>query len=98
MTTLDLIRRGRLGFLPVAERIDEDLEAARRVGVMPGRMQPVEVRMRQNLNGYAARAARRSAIWFMPHSPRRRDASAQRGDCGSRGERGAEASNIAIRR
>ena len=46
----------------------------------------------------SARAARRSAIWFMPQSPRRRDASAHCGDWVSRGERGAEASNVAIRR
>ena len=80
MTPLDLGWSSGRRFLPVADRLDEDFEAARRVGMMSSRVQPAQVRMSEDLNGYSARAARRSAIWFMPQSERRADASAHRGD------------------
>jgi hypothetical protein len=43
-------------------------------------MQLSENRVREDLDRYSARAARRSAIAFMPQSERREDASAHRGD------------------
>ena len=80
MAELDLLDRRRRCLGPVGDRLEQDLEPARRVRMVPRRVQPNEIRVREDLDGYSARAASRSAIAFMPQSDRREDASAHRGD------------------
>ena len=48
--------------------------------MVPRRVQPDEVGMRDDLDDCPARAAKRSAIWFMPQLAEEEDASAHSGD------------------
>ena len=72
--------RRRAGLVPLVDRVQQHLEPAGRVRMVPGRVQPNELGMGDDLDRSAARAATRSATWFMPQLLRREDASAHRGD------------------
>jgi hypothetical protein len=80
MAALDVRDRRRLRDVPVADRLQQNLDAPRRLGVLPGRMQPRELGVRQDVDAGSALAASRAAIWPMPQPSRRFDASAHLGD------------------
>ena len=80
VAALDVGDRRRAGLVPVVDRVEQHLEPAGRVRMVPGRVQPNELGMGHDLDGYPTRAATRSATWLMPQLLRREDASAHRGD------------------
>ncbi len=80
MAALEIdFRRRPLGRLPV-ELVEQNLQTPRGLDVLPGRVQPEQLGIAQELDGAPSREATRSATWFMPQLLRRADASAHMGD------------------
>jgi hypothetical protein len=80
VAALDVLDRSRRGDLPLADRLQQDFDPPPRLRMVPGRVNPRQVGVRQDVDAGSALAANRAAIWPMPQPSRRFDASAHFGD------------------